>query len=124
MIQTEKMILGEIMRLLKDLENAAYGETKANGLIFPPNLSRFYYRAKKLYEIVDELVERFDPKYVTHTDYKFICESQRYILRQLDVLKDNTNIKGMEVTRRLEDYLTRIQGVFSCISTYYAQILD
>ena len=80
MIQTEKMILGEIMRLLKDLENAAYGETKANGLIFPPNLSRFYYRAKKLYEIVDELVERFDPKYVTHTDYKFICESQRYIL--------------------------------------------
>lgn len=37
MIQTEKMILEEIMRLLKDLENATYGETKANGLNFPPN---------------------------------------------------------------------------------------
>lgn len=121
MIQTEKMILEEIMRLLKDLENATYGETKANGLNFPPNLRNFYNKAKKLYEIVDELVERFNPKYITQTDYKFICESQRDTLRQLDVLKDNTNIKGMDVTWKLEDYLTKIQGVFSCISKYYTQ---
>ena len=121
MIQTEKMMLEEIMRLLKDLENATYGETKANGLNFPPNLRNFYYKAKKLYEIVDELVERFNPKYITQTDYKFICESQRDTLRQLDVLKDNTNIKGMEVTWKLEDFLTKIQGVFSYISTYHTQ---
>ena len=34
MIQTEKMKLVEMMRLLKDLENATYGEFKANDIVF------------------------------------------------------------------------------------------
>ena len=121
MIQTERMILEEIMRLLKDLENATYGETKNNGLDFPPNSSKFYYGAKKLYKIVDELVERFNPKCVTDTDYKFICESQKDTLLQLAVLKDNKKLKGMAITWALEDYLKNIQGLFSCISSYCTQ---
>ena len=118
MIQTEKMILEEIMRLLNDLENSTYGETKNNGLDFPPNLSKFYYGTKRLYKIVDELVERFNPEYITYTDYKYICESQKDTLLQLAVLKDNKKLKGIEVTWELENHLTKIQGLFSCISTY------
>ena len=118
MIQTEKMKLEEIMRLLKDLETATYGEFKANGLIFPPSVSRFYYSAKKLYESTDELIDRFSPEYVTDSDYIFICASQKDILLQLDVLKDNKNLKDMEVTWELEIYLMELQGLLNCISTY------
>lgn len=116
MIKTEKMLLEEIMRLLKDLENATYGEPKPNGLVFPPNASKFYYSAKKLYESTDELIDRFSPEYVTDSDYKYICASQKDILLQLDVLKDNKKLKDMEVTWELENYLKNIQGLFSCIS--------
>lgn len=48
MVKTEKMLLEEIMRLLKDLENATYGEFKTNGIVFRPSASRFYYSAKKI----------------------------------------------------------------------------
>ena len=56
MIKTEKMILEEIMRLLKNLENVTYGEYRTNGIVFPPNASSFYYSAKQLYECTDELM--------------------------------------------------------------------
>jgi hypothetical protein len=116
MIKTEKMLLEEIMRLLKDLEIATYEEQKPNGLVFPPNANKFYYSAKKLFESTDELIDRFSPEYVTNSDYKFICATQKDILLQLDVLKDNKNLKDMEVTWELENYLIKIQGLFSCIS--------
>lgn len=118
MIQTEKMKLEEIMRLLKDLENATYGEFKTNGLVFSPNANRFYYSAKHLYESTDELINRFSPEYITTSDYRFICASQRVTLLQLAVLKDNKKLKGEEITWELEKYLTELQGLFSCISTY------
>ena len=118
MIKTEKILLEEIMRLLKDLENATYEEAKTNGLVFPPNASKFYYSAKKLYESTDELIDRFSPEYVTDSDYKFICASQKDILLQLDVLKDNKKLKGMELTWELETYLATLHDLFHCITDY------
>ena len=118
MIKTERILLEEIMRLLKDLENATYEETKPNGLVSPPNASKFYYSAKKLYESTDELIDRFSPEYITSSDYRFICASQRVTLLQLAVLKYNKKLKGVEITRELEKYLTELQELFSCISTY------
>ena len=50
MIQTEQMILEEIMRLLNDLDKATYGDYKANDHVIPPNANGFYYTAKRLYE--------------------------------------------------------------------------
>ena len=118
MVKTEKMLLEEIMRLLKDLENATYGEFKTNGLVFCPSASRFYYSAKKIYESVDELINNYSPKYVSFSDFKMISASQRDTLLQLDVIKDDKTRKDEEVTRELEKYLTKLQGLFNCISTY------
>lgn len=118
MIKTEKMILEEIMRLLKNLENVTYGEYRTNGIVFPPNASSFYYSAKQLYECTDELFDRFMPEYVTDSDYRFICASQKNILLQLDVLKDNKKLKGMEVIWELETYLATLHDLFHCITDY------
>ena len=62
-------------------------------LFFSHNANRFYYSAKQLYESTDELINRFSPEYITSSDYKFICASQRVTLLQLAALKDNKEIK-------------------------------
>ena len=118
MVKTEKMIIEEIMQLLNSLENATYGEFKTSGLVFCPSANRFYNSAKKLYESVDELINNYSPKYISFSDYKMISASQRDTLLQLDVIKDDKKMKDEEVTRELEKYLAKLQGLFNCISTY------
>lgn len=119
MIQTEQMILEEIMRLLNDLDKATYGDYKANDHVIPPNANGFYYTAKRLYEQVDILVKDYSPHYVSPSNYKFIYDSQRVTLLHLDVLKGNRKLKGQELTCELEKYLEELYGIFGCISTYY-----
>ena len=118
MVQTEQMILKEMMRLLNDLNKATYGDFKANGHVIPPNANRFYYTANRLYEQVDILVKNYSPKYMSSSDYMHIYDSQRVVLLYLDVLKDNKKLKGQEITWELEKYLMELYGVFNCISTY------
>lgn len=117
MMQTEKELLKEIMRLLSDLENATYGEYKTNGVVFTPNASRFYFSAKKLYTCTDELIAQYHPNYVTSSDYNFICASKRVILNNLSVLKEK-KLKNNEITWELELILSEIQSLFKCISMY------
>lgn len=118
MIQTEQLILEEIMRLLDDLYKATYGSYRANGNVIPSNASRFYYSAKRLYEQVDILVKDYGPDYVSPSDYKFILNSQRVTLLNLEVLKDCKKLKGQELTWELEKYLMDLYGMFSRISAH------
>lgn len=118
MIQTEQLVLEEIMRLLNDLDKATYGSYRVNGHVIPPNASRFYYSAKRLYEQADILFKDYSPDYVSPSDYKFICNSQRGILLNLEVLKDSKKLKGQELTWELEKYLMELYGMFSRISTH------
>lgn len=116
MIQTEKMIVKEIVQLLNSLDAATYGEYKTNGVIIRPSISRFYHITRKLYELTDELVDKYNPQYITSSDYKFICESQRDTLFRLAVLKDNKTLDDMEITRELETYLSTLHGLFHRIT--------
>ena len=118
MIQTEQMIQKEIMRLLVDLDKATYGYYMANGRVIYPNASRFYYTAKRLYEQVDLLVNKYSPNYISSSNYMFIYNSQRVTLLHLDVLKDNKKLTGQGLTYELEKYLMKLYGIFSCISTH------
>lgn len=118
MIQTEQLILEKIMRLLDDLDKATYGCYRANGNVIPSDASRFYYSAKRLYEQVDILVKDYSPDYVSPSDYRFICNSQRVTLLNLKVLKDSKKLKGQELTWELEKYLMEFYGMFSRISTH------
>ena len=118
MMQSEQMILEEIMQLLDDLNKATYGDYKANGLVISPNANRFYNATKRLYEHVDILVKDFSPDYVSPSNYTFIYNSKRKILLYLDVLRDNRKLKGHELTWELEKYLMELYGLFDCISSY------
>ena len=124
MIQTERMILDEIRQLFDDLDKATYGDYKANGHVIPPNASRFYYTTKRLYEQVDILVKDYNPNYMSPSDYMCIYDSQRIILLHLDVLKDCKKLNGQELTWELEKYLTKLYGIFGCISTFCEKLVN
>ena len=64
MIQTEQMILEEIMRLLNDLYKATYGDYNANDHVIPTHANGFYYTATRVYDQVDILVNVYSPHYV------------------------------------------------------------
>lgn len=117
-MQTEKILLIEIMQLLEDLEKATYGSYRADGHVIPPNASRFYSIVKRLYEQTDILVNTFSPGYISSSDYNFIYDSQRVILLHLEVLRNNKKVADQVLTRELENYLMELNGVFGCISTY------
>ena len=94
------------------------GNLKPMALFFVLVQVGFIIVQKKIYESVDELINNYGPKYVSFSDYKMISASQRDTLLQLDVIKDDKTMRDEEVTRELEKYLTKLQGLFSCISTY------
>ena len=118
MKQTEEQLLQEITRLYTDINTATYGRERANGQILPPNAERFYYSAKHLYEIVDELVDKYQPAYITDNDFRFIYDSQRLLIPELYIFKDRNKLKGDKLTQKLEEYLLKIQGDFSCILSF------
>lgn len=115
---SEKQLLQEIIQILDDLDAATYGKEKANSRFLPPDTRNFYCLAKRLYEVTDELVETFQPNYITESNYYFICDSQRLLLLELSVLKERNQLQGEQLTWELEKYLMKIQGQFECISSY------
>lgn len=120
---TEQEILQEITRLFTELDSATYGTERTNGRIVPPDSCKFYYNAKRLYEVADELVEKYQPTYITRNDYRFIYDSQRPLLLELDALRDRKKLQEDYLTRELEKYLLKIQGLFSCVLSYCKNVL-
>ena len=86
MKQTEKQIRKEIVQLFFDLETATYGREWANGHCLGPNAYSFYWSAKRIYELTDELYGYYHPDYISETDNKFIYDSKRILLPKLKVL--------------------------------------
>lgn len=115
MEQTEKRILESINQLFDDLDAATYGRERNNGHYLLPDASIFYYRTKRLYNLVDELVDKYQPDYITEIDYRFINDSQRTLLLDLAVFQERNKLKGEQLTWELEKYLLKIQGLFNCI---------
>ena len=112
MKQNESQLLQEVIRLFSDLEDATYGKERANGRYVIPTASNFYYHAKRLYEVTDELVANYHTDYITQSDYEFICDSKRSLLLDLDVKKDKKGLNVQELTYLLETYLLKLQGLF------------
>lgn len=115
MKQNESQLLQEVIRLFSDLEDATYGKEKANGRYVVPIASIFYYHAKRLYEVTDELVANYHTDYITQSDYEFICDSKRSLLLDLDVKKDKKGLNEQELTYLLESFLMKLQGLFGKI---------
>lgn len=118
MEQTEVKLLQEITQLFADLNVATYGKERANGRFLPPDANKFYYSTMRLYEAIDELVEKYQPAYITESDYRFIYDSQRPLLLELNVLRDKNKLQGDYLTWELEKYLSKIEGLFICVLSY------
>lgn len=115
MKQDENQLLQEVIRLFSDLEDATYGKERANGRYVIPNASNFYYNAKRLYEVTDELVANYHTDYLSQSDYEFICDSKRSLLLDLDVKKGKKGLNEQELTYLLAQYLSNLQSLFGKI---------
>ena len=118
MKHTEEQLLQEITQTLDYLDAATYGKERTNGRFLPPNARKFYSCAKHLYEVTYELVDKFQPAYITDNDFRFIYDSQRLLIPELYIFKDRNKLKGDKLTQKLEEYLLKIQGDFSCILSF------
>lgn len=115
MKHTEEQMLQETGRLFADLEVATYGRERANGRSIRPDARSFYYCAKHIYDTIEELVDVYQPDYITASDYNFICDSKRTLLLELEVFKDRNKLEGDYLTYELEKYLMKMQDLFGCI---------
>ena len=118
MKQKEKLMLQEIVRLFTELEVATYGKERANGRSLRPDARNFNYCAKRIYDTIEELVDGYQPDYITASDYNFICDSKRTLLLELEVFKDRNKLEDDDLTYQLEKYLVIIQGLFGRILSY------
>lgn len=115
MKQKEELMLQETVRLFAELKVATYGKERANGHSIRPDARRFYYCAKRIYDTIEELVDDYQPDYVTANDYNYICDSKRTMLLELEVFKDRNKLEGDYLTYELEKYLMKMQGLFGRI---------
>jgi len=115
MKQTEELMLQETGRLFAELEVATYGKGRANGRSIRPDARSFYYCAKRIYDTIEELVNSYQPDYITASDYNFICDSKRTLLLELEVFKDRNKLEGDYLTYELEKYLMKMHGLFGHI---------
>ena len=115
MKQTEELMLQETGRLFAELEVATYGKGRANGRSIRPDARSFYYCAKRIYDTIEELVNSYQPDYITASDYNFICDSKRTLLLELEVFKDRNKLEGDYLTYELEKYLMKMHGLFDHI---------
>ena len=118
MKQTEEQILQDITRLFSDLEVSTYGRERANGRSIRPDVSSFYYCAKRIYDTIEELVDVYHPDYITASDYNYILDSKRTLLLELEVFKDRNKLEGDYLTYELEKYLMKMQGLFEYFLSY------
>ena len=119
MKQKEELMLQETVRLFADLKVVTYGKERANGHSIRPDTRSFYYCAKRIYDTIEELVDVYQPDYITASDYNFICDSKRTLLLELEVFKDRNKLEGDYLTYELEKYLMKMQGIFGCILSQF-----
>ena len=118
MKHTEEQMLQETGRLFADLEVATYGRERANGRSIRPDSRSFYYCAKHIYDTIEELVDVYQPDYITASDYNYILDSKRTLLLELEVFKDRNKLEGDYLTDELEKYLMKMKGLFECFLSY------
>ena len=110
MKMTEKNILREIARLLAELDVATYGDDNHRCRTIPPSVSRFHLCTTQIFKLIDELVANYQPDYISNSDYYYICDCERSIKLELDVLKDNKRLHGQQLTWALEPYWEKLQS--------------
>lgn len=106
MEKTENAYLIEIARLYEEIRKEAYGERKGGNKKLPPNIHNYARFVQLLYQMVWDFVEHFsNDQDATHI--ALLCDSEREILHELDVLKEKTlnNERKQEI---LELYYLRI----------------
>lgn len=116
MKKTEKEIIKEITKLFSDLDAATYGKDKPNGGTIKPNAYGFYLCTKQLFKLTDELFAEYQPDYISNNDYYYICDCERIIMLELEVLKTKKSLNGQSLTKALEPYLIKLQGLYEVIN--------
>lgn len=112
MKQKEELLLQKTVRLFAELEVATYGKERANGRSIRPDARSFYYCAKRIYDTIEELVDGYQPDYITASDYNNICDSKRTLLLELEVFKEKSKLEGDYLTYELEKHLMKMHGLF------------
>ena len=112
-MDSEELLLKEIVQILTNLEKATYGYDRANGNHIPPNVSQFRLCTKRLFEIVNTVVENYPHDYIDDRDLWLLYDSERLDLYNLELLDSKKNYVEYLLSDELEKYLFKIQELFS-----------
>ena len=110
MEKTRNELLERIDYLCKELEKATLGEDKPNGRHLAPSADYFYSIANHIYDTIDEFFENFGLPHLSINDWQLVNDQRRNLILDIDVLRENKRIQGEELTRKLENYLSKIKG--------------
>ena len=112
-MDSEEILLKEIVRIFTNLEKATYGYDRTNGNHIPPSIRQFKLCANRLYEIAYTIIENYPHDYINDRDLYFLYDFERLDLRNLELL-DSKKIYGeYGLSDELEKYLLKIQELFS-----------
>ena len=112
-MDSEELLLKEIVQILTNLEKATYGYDRANGNHIPPNVSQFRLCTKRLLEIVNTVVENYPHDYIDDRDLWLLYDSERLDLYNLELLDSKKNYVEYLLSDELEKYLFKMQSLFS-----------
>jgi len=112
-MDSEELLLKEIVQILTNLEKATYGYDRANGNHIPPNVSQFRLCTKRLFEIVNTVVENYPHDYIDDRDLWLLYDSERLDLYNLELLDSKKNYVEYLLSDELEKYLFKMQSLFS-----------
>lgn len=111
-MDSEEILLNEIVQILTKMEKATYGYDRANGNHIPPNVSQFRLCTKRLFEIVSTIVENYPHDYIDNRDLLLLYDSERLDLYNLELLNSKKNYGGYDLSDELEKYLFKMQSLF------------
>jgi hypothetical protein len=111
-MDSEEILLNEIVQILTKMEKATYGYDRANGNHIPPNVSQFRLCTKRLFEIVSTIVENYPHDYIDDRDLLLLYDSERLDLYNLELLNSKKNYGGYDLSDELEKYLFKMQSLF------------
>ena len=101
-MDSEELLLKEIVQILTNLEKATYGYDRANGNHIPPNVSQFRLCTKRLFEIVNTVVENYPHDYIDDRDLWLLYDSERLDLYNLELLDSKKNYVEYLLSDELE----------------------
>ena len=118
-MDSEEILLNEIVQILTKMEKATYGYDRANGNHIPPNVSQFRLCTKRLFEIVSTIVENYPHDYIDDRDLLLLYDSERLDLYNLELLNSKKNYGGYDLSDELEKYLFKMQSLFGIFVQRY-----